>query len=221
MNFKDKSLGAIATEIPMSTALFRRHDLDYYCGGKKTLKDACAEKGIALDSIVEELSELQEKEGHGPEDLSPGGITAYIVRRYHQDLRTRLPALFQLAQKVERAHVGSPELPAGLSDFLKEFAVEMYSHMDKEEGVLFPLIERGQSNFVKSPIARMEFEHEQHGQNLKRMKEMTKNYTPPANACPTWVALYNGLSELEAELMDHINLENNVLFPRALNALVP
>lgn len=221
MSFREKSLGAIVLEIPQATTVLRKYNLDYCCGGKKSLRDACSEKGLSADKILNELSALTPEIRFRPDELAPAGITAYIIRRYHEDLRVRMPELCLLAEKVEKAHAGAKELPPGLALLLNEMMNELFSHMDKEEQVLFPLIERGQLNFVKAPINRMEFEHEQHGENLQRLRTLTNNFTPPENACVTWKALYQGLSALEGELMDHINLENNVLFPRALNSLVP
>lgn len=221
MSFREKSLGAIVLEIPQATTVLRKYNLDYCCGGKKSLRDACSEKGLSADEILNELSALTPEIRFRPDELAPAGITAYIIRRYHEDLRVRMPELCLLAEKVEKAHAGAKELPPGLALLLNEMMNDLFSHMDKEEQVLFPLIERGQLNFVKAPINRMEFEHEQHGENLQRLRTLTNNFTPPENACVTWKALYQGLSALEGELMDHINLENNVLFPRALNSLVP
>lgn len=162
-----------------------------------------------------------ENDNNPIDDLSPGGITVYIIERYHKDLRKRLPELFDLALHVEKTQAHSEDLPIGLSDFIKEISTELYAHMEKEEQILFPLINRGQSNFVKAPIARMEFEHEQHEKNLRRLREVTNNFTVPASASGTLVLLYRALEDFERELLEHVNLENNILFPRALNALVP
>lgn len=221
MSIENKSLSVIAIEVPGAAAILRKSNLDYCCGGKKSLKDACNEQRIDLDSITREIFAGKEAKRIPFENLSPKGITTFIVERYHQDLRQRLPELLQLAVKVEKVHADSKDLPRGLGDLLKELTSEMFTHMDKEEQILFPLIKGGQSDFVKGPIAQMEFEHEHHGDNLRKLKDMTNNFQPPGDACTTWKVLYKGLEELEAELMDHINLENNVLFPRALNALVP
>lgn len=219
--FKNKSLGSIAAEVPMSTAIFRKYNLDFCCGGKKSLKDACAEKGLPLETISEELKEISGNSSQLNFDIHARGITTYIEGRYHQDLRTRLPELIKLAEKVETAHEGSPDLPIALSKYLKEFTTEMFDHMKKEEEVLFPLINRGETKLIQIPISCMENEHAHHGESLKRFRMMTNDFKAPSQACPTWKALYRGLLELESEVMDHINLENNILFPRAFNSLVP
>ncbi len=215
----DTSIGAIAVTLPKASGVFRHYDLDFCCGGKLSLKEACAEKGIPLSEVREKLEALQEEPPRAPQNAR--GITSYIETRYHQDLRRRFPELIALALKVEKAHHHSPHLPEGLSTFLEAFHKEMETHMKKEEEVLFPLISAGHTSVLRIPISCMEEDHEAHGRNLRALRGLTANFTVPDGACVTWRALYKGLEELELELMEHINLENNVLFPKALGTLVP
>lgn len=216
MDYANQSLAEIAINIPMSTELFRKHRLDFCCGGKQTLKEACEKKSIQVDSIVKELNLLSAGKTV-PEERSLKELVSFILERYHNDLRKRLPELLVLSQKVERVHNDHENCPHGLSDLLKNLQDDMLMHMMKEENVLFPLIVSGRGSMTQMPIKVMEVEHDAHGIHLEEIRFMTSDFTPPQEACPTWKALYKGLEKLEEELMAHIHLENHVLFPRTLS----
>lgn len=216
MNYADQPLAEIAISIPMSTELFRKHRLDFCCGGKQTLKDACEKQSLQLNQIINELEKLdihEKQEADQPlKDMVP-----FIIARYHEDLRKRIPELVTLAEKVERVHVNHKECPYGLTNLLRQFQDEMFLHMMKEENVLFPLIISGRGKLALMPIKIMTIEHDTHGKQLNELHKLTSDFVPPQDACATWRALYKGLEKLEEELMDHIHLENNILFPRALS----
>lgn len=216
MNFIDQPLAEIAIELPMATEVFRKHQLDFCCGGKQTLKDACAKKKLEPSLIIDQL-QLLSTEKKTREERPLKELTAYIVERYHDDLRRRFPELHSLALKVERVHSDHVDCPHGLSQFLNLMMQEMFLHMMKEENVLFPLINAGRGNMAFMPIKVMNQEHESHGHHLEELRGLVANYVPPKDACTTWKALYKGLEKLEEELMDHIHLENNIVFPRALS----
>lgn len=216
MNYADQPLFELAINIPMSTELFRRYRLDFCCGGKQTLKDACEKKSINLDSIVKELKLLSGPKVSQDERSLPE-IVSFIIERYHNDLRARIPELVMLSDKVERVHVDHEKCPKGLTQFLKTFQDEIFFHMMKEENVLFPLINSGRGHLALMPIKVMGMEHDSHGKQLDELHILTDDFVPPEDACPTWRALYKGLEQLEKELMDHIHLENNIVFPRALS----
>lgn len=141
-------------------------------------------------------------------------LTKHIVSYYHEDLRRRLPELMKLAEKVEKVH--GERIPQNLVSILRSLQDEMLMHMMKEENVLFPLIDSGRGHLALMPVKVMFAEHEAHDQNLKELRKITNNFTPPENACNSWRNLYNGLETLEGLLHEHIALENDVLFPRAL-----
>jgi regulator of cell morphogenesis and NO signaling len=221
MKIEDLSLGAIAAGVPMSTSIFLRYDLDFFYAGKKTLKEVCLDKGLPLEEIKEQLEALKNSPAGQPATIEARGITAYIKQRYHQDLRRRFPELIALAETAEVAHKSNSAFPTGLSVLLKKFAEEMYVHMTKEEQILFPLIDAGKGYMAEIPIAFLEKDHLDQENNLKILRKKTSNYIPPKEACSIWKALYKGLELLEMELTDHNNLENNTLFPRALNTFMP
>ena len=122
--------------------------------------------------------------------------------------------MIRLAERVEVAHKAHPKVPAGIAAALRELAAELESHMRKEEIVLFPLMKSGGAPMIGHPIARMRLEHDEHGERLRRLEALTDNLTLPEDACPTWTALYTGVRKLIDDLMEHVHLENNLLFPQ-------
>lgn len=150
------------------------------------------------------------------ERRSQAELADHIENHYHAGLRRDFPTLIETAQKVERVHAGRPSVPVGLADALMEMAQDLEQHMRKEERVLFPMLRRGaRGPMVAMPISVMETEHDAHTESLAKIRALTNNLTLPQDACGTWTALYEGLEQLEADLMQHISLENNVLFARA------
>lgn len=216
MQIADQQLSELAITLPMATEIFRKNRLDFCCGGKQTLREACEKREIDLNSIVKQLEGLSKKSGPTYEEMPLDEMTAYIVDRYHNDLRRRFPELLALAQKVEQVHGDHANCPVGLFALLNDMHKEMLMHMMKEENVLFPMIQNGAGHNAFMPIKVMNAEHESHGQQLEEAHRLTSNFTPPEGACGTWRALYSGLEKLEEEIMEHIHLENNILFPRAL-----
>lgn len=217
MNYADRLLSDLALSFPMVTEVFRKNRLDFCCGGKQTLKEACEKKSVNLNAIIEELKQLETRSTGASEARPLNELTAFIVERYHNDLRRRIPELMFLASKVENVHADHEACPHGLNEILKNFYEEMLMHMMKEENVLFPLINSGRGNMAQMPVKVMMSEHDSHGRELEKIHELTSSFNPPEQACTTWRALYKGLQELEKELMEHIHLENNILFPRALS----
>jgi regulator of cell morphogenesis and NO signaling len=211
------TLAELATKIPAASRVFRRHGLDYCCGGRRPLEDACRERELKPRDVLDEV----EREQPQPNDpsaiatLSVPELVQHILDRYHAPLRGELGELVAMATKVERVHGDKPNCPKGLAALLQEIQDAMLSHMAKEEQILFPMIAQGRP--AKGPITVMLAEHDHHGGNLRRLRAIAHDFEPPAEACVTWRALYLRLTELEGEVMDHIHLENNVLFPAALS----
>jgi regulator of cell morphogenesis and NO signaling len=221
MQIKTMSLGDLAVANPAATRVFLRHHLDFCCGGKQSLEDACQKAGLDATAIISEL----EQEARGDSSFAGDPLTLReladeIEDRYHTALRRDVPPLIEAARKVERVHAQKPAVPTGLADVLTEFLDDMERHMQKEEKILFPMIRRGvQGEAVYMPIRVMENEHQSHAGHLARIRELTGDLQLPAHACATWTALYNGLLAMEAELMQHIHLENNILFARAIRGV--
>ena len=219
--FGRRTLADIAAILPGATALFRRRKLDFCCGGQVQLAQAAAERNLSLDELEAELIAiaalgLPVKQPEGTNDLID-----VIETRYHAVHRQELPELVRLARRVEIAHRDHPAVPAGIAELLGQMLVELDEHMQKEEQVLFPLMRRGGHPMIGQPIAVMLTEHDDHGANLRRLERLAEDFVAPDDACPTWRALYVGAKKLTDDLMEHIHIENNVLFPRFLEAAVP
>ena len=206
-------IGQIAVNLPGATAVFRRLKLDFCCGGQVGLADAVAAKGLDLSTVVQALSVLDRADAE-PGLTEPAALVEHIVSRYHQVHREQLPELIRMAHRVEAVHRANPHVPVGLGDFLEELEQDLCAHMEKEERVLFPVLKSGGHPMAAAPIQMMREEHLDHGLALDRLMAMTHDATPPAGACNTWRALFTGIGQLRDDLINHIHLENNVLFPQ-------
>lgn len=212
------TLGELARANSSATRVFLRHRLDFCCGGRRTLAEACAPLQLDPAEILRELEDEAGRAGAdaGWEHRPLDELTDHIEAHYHAGIRRDLPGLIEAARRVERVHAGKPGVPDGLALVLEALYDDMQHHMAKEETVLFPLIRRGaRGEAVYMPVRVMEREHEVHGRVLARIREITGDLRLPPNACATWTALYHGLEHVESELMQHVHLENNVLFVRA------
>ena len=212
------SLADLARDQPSATRVFLRHHLDFCCGGRRSLAEACERSGLDPAQILRELAEEARRGSEAPrwDTRSQAELADYIEAHYHAALRRDLPSLIEAARKVERVHAQKPAVPAGLADALVELAEDLEQHMTKEERILFPLLRRGaRGEMVYLPVRMMEADHDTHGLQLAKIRRLTGDLRVPPGACATWRALYDGLAHLEAELMEHIHLENNILFSRA------
>lgn len=213
-------IGQIAAEHPLSTRIFARHGIDFCCGGGKPLQDVCSQKGLdpaaVLDEIRRELATSKDPEVRWDREPLPKLID-HILTTYHAPLKEELPRLETMARKVVEVHGSKqPEALPELLQVLVGLKTELEEHMMKEERVLFPMIASGQGTQTQGPVSVMEHEHESAGQALARLRELTDGFTVPEEACNTWRALWHGLHALEKAMHRHIHLENNILFPRAL-----
>ena len=211
------TLADLATAFPAATRIFHGYGLDFCCGGQRSIGDACADKGLRVEDVLAEVRSTASGQATTRWDERPlAELADFIESHYHARLRLQLPEVVRLATKVEERHAEKATCPRGLADHLRAIHENVLDHLAKEEQVLFPLIRAGRGAQAAAPIHVMEVEHDDHRENLARTRSLTDGLTPPEEACPTWRALYAGLLELERELMEHIHLENNVLFRRAL-----
>jgi len=223
----NEKVGEIAARYPATVRVFQKHNIDFCCGGKLPLGEACDAKGIGADSLLEELAAALAPTEGGPADWSRASLTAlisHIVRKHHEYVKLEMPRLGAMAAKVAEKHGERHPEMVEVRDVLEGLAEELSAHMMKEEMVLFPLIEQLEAGTVgaaahcgsvRNPIRVMEYEHDSAGTALARMRELTRDYTLPEDACNTYRGLFHGLQEMEADLHQHIHLENNILFPRA------
>lgn len=207
-----QSLGSLAVQIPGATAVFRKLKLDFCCGGQQSLEKACTDKQLDVDTVLDEIRALQQLEA-APEQPTPSALIDHILQRYHEVHRQQLPELIRMARRVEAVHRDHPHVPIGLADQLETMEQELLDHMAKEEQILFPLLKQGGHPMIVHPIGMMRHEHVSHGAQLDRLATLTHQHQPPAGACNTWQALYAGTARLTEDLIAHIHLENNLLFP--------
>ena len=218
MNQQEFTLGELVDEYPSAAAIFQKRGLDFCCGGKQTLKSACAKKGIEPESILAQISQIpSQKVENDWRDCPLTELIDHIEGHYHFRLRKALPELISLSRKVEKVHRSNPLFPIGISAYLASIDFAVIHHLEKEENILFPMIRAGMGNEAGMPIRAMSQEHEDHGKNLQKLRQMTNEFSVPREACVSWRLLMKKLREFELELMQHIHLENNILFPRALN----
>jgi regulator of cell morphogenesis and NO signaling len=213
-DFASRTLADIASTLPGATSLFREEKLDFCCGGKVSLAEAMAAKQKDPAPLATKLAVLEAaaQPSDGPEDTD--GLIDMILTRFHETHRREVPELVKLARRVEAVHRDVQSVPAGLADLLQRIGDELESHMQKEEQILFPMMRSGGHPMIEGPIAVMLAEHDDHGANLRKLEALTNDFTPPAEACTTWRALYTGARKLADDVMEHIHTENNILFPR-------
>lgn len=222
----------IALANPGSVRVFERFGIDYCCGGRIPLDEACERKNLNVNEVLAALENEPAQAMPGPREwigVPLGELAAHIVNTHHAYVYRELPRLRELAQKVVNRHGDTkPELPI-IEAKVGELAVEMTQHQAKEEVILFPHISRLEravrdgsarpmSPFgtVANPIAMMTREHVSAGALMAEIRRLCAEFTPPPSACPTFIAFYSGLHDFERDLHQHIHLENNILFPRAI-----
>ncbi|MHB0774819.1 iron-sulfur cluster repair protein YtfE [Halomonas sp. WWR20] len=216
MNLIEQPVGRTALTLPGATRVFHDHNIDFCCSGRISLREAAERANLALETLVAELEALPQgmRNEHDWASASNAELIDHILSRYHDVHRQQLPELVRMAQRVEQVHGGREGCPSGLAEHLVGMHQELESHMQKEEQILFPMLRQGMGAQAQGPIAIMRHEHDDHGENLAQMMALTDDITPPKGACTTWRALYAGLREFREDIMQHIHLENNVLFDR-------
>lgn len=216
----DRTVGELVAERPNRSRIFQQFGIDFCCQGRRTLHEACARRGIAPETVQEQIeAELREKDSGAlnPAELPPPALAAYIVETHHAFLRRELPRLHSMAERVAQVHGGHTPALREVLDVFVGLEDELQEHILKEENILFPAIDSQAQGRVTMPLDRpimcMIHEHDDAGAALQRLRELTNGFVPPIDACNTYRALFAGLQELEEDLHTHIHLENAVLFP--------
>ena len=227
------SIREIVTQYPSSARVFHRFDIDLCLQADLSLEGACQELQLSVDQVLEKLtdSEAQERGGiaSDPATLSLARLIQHIVRIHHHCVRQELPRLAEMALKLAATRGDrAPEL-AKVAELIEKLRGEMYTHIQKEEQVLFPFISQMDQESIVAyppshacfrsvthPIFMMEQEHESADHIVAELIRPTNHFEPPSWACATHIALFSGLREFEADLKQHVHLENDVLFPRAI-----
>lgn len=229
---ENSTVGEVASSFPTSIPLFQQAGIDFCCGGNKTLADVCRDKGLSVEGLIAGVAQAQQPaENTGNRDWSSATLSElidHILAKHHAYLRNEWPRLSSMLAKVIEAHgKNHGESLQPLGRFYSGLRRELEEHMWKEENILFPLIRQMEQAVNRSsgvmpgmpvggPIQMMEHEHESAGNALREMRKATEDYRLPDDACATYKALFDGLKAMEADLHQHIHLENNILFPRSL-----
>jgi regulator of cell morphogenesis and NO signaling len=227
----EKTLAEIMTDNVRSAIVFEEFGLDFCCKGNRLLKDACSEKNIDWQKVVNELTNLS-KNGNdkdNPNEWQLDFLVDFIINNHHQYVRRMIPVISLHADKVSSVHGKNHPETLRIADLFLAIREELEGHMMKEERVLFPQIkqmvinQKENSQFfpspfgtIQNPIRMMEYEHTSAGDALYQIRELSNNYTHPEDACNTFKALYSELKEFEEDLHKHIHLENNILFPKSI-----
>lgn len=232
MNTPQTTVRDIAIEQPASIRVFEKFGIDYCCGGRKPLAEACQERSLDPQAVLAAIDMASGTCSETAPDWTTATLAAlcrHIVATHHEYVRAELPRLQQLAQRVVSRHGDThPELPQ-IQQKIQAVGEELLQHLTKEEMMLFPYITNLEQSLatcgprsldcfgtVRNPIRVMMAEHDSAGATLAEIRELSRDYTPPEGSCPTYRGFYQTLSEFERDLHQHVHLENNILFPRAI-----
>ncbi len=212
------TLADLAAKHAGASRVFYRHGLDFCCHGRISMAEACAKKHLDVEALVREIhAEVKTPGNFARWDERPvAELIEHVLKTYHTAHRAELPRLVAMATRVEAVHGDKPSCPRGLAEHIARLAEELELHMQKEEQMLFPMLQSSRAHMASMPVQMMEEEHNDHALNLARVRALTNDLKLPPDACGTWTALYLGLAEFEQQVMEHIHTENNILFPRAL-----
>ncbi|MBA4053708.1 MAG: iron-sulfur cluster repair di-iron protein [Marivirga sp.] len=226
------SVADVAVAFPQSLEILSRYNLDYCCGGKKPFVKACEGAGLNAELILLEIR--TSGDGYRSdatikfETWNTSLLIDYIVQHHHQYVKDTVPQIMELLNKVCYVHRDDSLFLLEVRKLFNTLSGELLDHLEKEEKILFPTVRRmsGQrehnsstvhSTYINdSAIAAMESEHEMAGQLIKAIRVLTNNYTPPNDACPTLRFMYIMIDQFDKDLMQHVHIENNILFPRVL-----
>jgi len=232
-SLQTKSLKEIVTDNFHTAVVFEKYSLDFCCRGGKTIDEACNEKGIDPASVLNDLLSV-EKTNAAPlipfSEWEPDVLCDYIVNNHHSYVMKMIPVLYTHTKKIAAVHgANHPEL-LKIADHFETVAIELQQHMKKEEQMLFPFIKKlyvskkhntstVQAPFgsVQNPIRMMEEEHQNAGDEMYSIRSLSNGYTVPADGCTTYRITYQELQDFEHDLHQHVHLENNILFPKAVS----
>lgn len=230
MNINEQTIiGELVANDYRTAAVFKKHNIDFCCNGNRTIENACTQKNISIDKLLQALQEVQTLSSTTISEFNawPVDLLAdYIEKKHHRYVEQRIQDILPFLNKVAKVHGGNhPELLEIQALFLASVA-ELTTHMKKEELVLFPYIRKMVTSTqniqappfgsVQNPIQMMLHEHNIEGERFRKIAELSNNYTPPSDACNTYKVTYAMLKEFEDDLHLHIHLENNILFPKAI-----
>jgi regulator of cell morphogenesis and NO signaling len=230
----EKTVREIAIEVPAATRVFEKIGIDYCCGGAQPITEACRTAGVTVEEVKRSLEQIEtsSQAAVGLTDWKAESLTSlinHIESKHHSFTREEMEGIEPLLEKVRSVYgERRPEL-SEVQALFAELKRELLLHMKKEENVLFPYITQMETavskslsapmpmfGTVRNPVRMMMSEHDGAGELLRRIRQLTDDFNPPADACVSYQTLYRRLEELEQDLHQHIHLENNILFPGAI-----
>jgi regulator of cell morphogenesis and NO signaling len=223
----NRTVGELVADDFRTAAVFQKHGIDFCCGGQRSIGDACTDAGIDRERVSADLEAATVTPGASPRFTTwpLDMLTRYIVSNHHRYVREAIETLSAHTDKVAHVHGEAHPEVREIGDLFRQLAAELASHMDREERVLFPYIDalaaggaapRAPFGTVANPIRMMEHEHQAAGSMMADIRRLSRDYAPPEDACTTYRVTYQELQAFEADLHQHVHLENNVLFPRAV-----
>ena len=229
-NIAQQTLADLVTNDHRTATIFEKYHLDFCCKGKRSLADACTEKGLSFDDVAAEINSLIDPE-HGAQaifrNMTAEQLIVYIVTRHHAYVKQIMPQLYNHLERVAMKHGDRFPYMVDVFRLFTEIKLEMTMHMQKEEMILFPAITRaelavknkgilnGELHIIGGAIQVMESEHDSAGEMMLRISELTNSYEEPDGACTTFKLSLAELKAFEEDLHRHVHLENNILFPMA------
>lgn len=227
-----QKIGELVSKDYRTATVFKKFGIDFCCGGGKSIEEACKQKNLNPEQIIQELLQLNNQKQvsqNNYDEWDLDFLADYIVNIHHKYIDENIPYLLEFSEKVARVHGNSNPEVIRIQELVQNSVNELVPHMKKEELILFPYIknlektiktnqEKPVSPFgtVENPIRMMLHEHDMVGNYFKEMEKISNQFTPPAHACNTYRVLYAKLKEFYDDLILHIHLENNILFPKAI-----
>lgn len=228
----EKTVREWALEVPNATRVFERLGIDYCCGGQRSLEEACAAAKLSMEFVLENLQNASQPVDKEEHDWQGGMLTElidHIKKTHHKYTREEIARLQPLLDKVCKVHGNNHSELLEIREVFGGLAAELTAHLMKEEMILFPYVMRVEESVmqgepalpapfgtVQNPVHAMMHEHDAAGEALRKMREQSHDYAVPADGCFSYGTLYQALEAFESDLHQHIHLENNILFPRAV-----
>lgn len=223
-DLRNKTIAEIVSDDISTASVFKKYKLDFCCGGGKTVENACKNANINVDDVINDLLNNKSKRDAPNlnfKDWSAEFLADYIVYVHHSYVKQNLSIISEFAEKVANVHGQHEPKTIEIAQLFSTISTELTAHMGKEEFVLFPAIKAKAENpnfeFDEKTLSLIKDEHEEVGTLIKRIQELSSDFTPPEWACNTFKALYFKLEEFTNDLYQHIHLENNILFPKVKN----
>ena len=226
-----KTLSQIVNEHHQTASVFEKYNLDYCCKGKRSLQEACNENNVPVNVVVEALENIYSAKTNELDFncIKLYELADYIVYTYHTYIKKEIPQILSYLEKVSNKHGNRYNELYKISELFVDLSNEMRHHIHNEETILFPRIKQLEQDgfepvpfdikhyqYLELPIIDMEDDDEEADNQMTEIKNLTNNYTPPADSCTTFKLLYASLQEFEIKLHQYVHLENNILFPKAL-----